>query len=40
MPFGMGGYPQAIVLKEKVFIGGGDASSDSEQQTVMVYVID
>ena len=37
MTFGMYGYPQVIVFKEKVYIGGGVASSDREMQTVMVY---
>ena len=37
MPFGMGGYPQAVVVKGKVYVGGGDASSDTERQTVIVY---
>jgi N-acetylneuraminic acid mutarotase len=35
-PFGMYGYPRVVVLKEKVYIGGGGASSDREG-TVMVY---
>ena len=37
MPFGMSGYPQVVVFKGKAYIGGGDASSDREMQTVMVY---
>ena len=35
MPFEMYGYLQVAVLKEKVYIGGGMASS--EEQTVIVY---
>ena len=37
MPFGMWCYPQVVVFKGKVYIGGGVASSDRERQTVMVY---
>ena len=37
LPFGMWGYPTVAVLKEKVYIGGGWASSDREEQTVIVY---
>ena len=37
MPFEMWGYPRVAVFKEKVYIGGGGASSDRERQTVMVY---
>ena len=37
MPFIKWGYPQMVVLKGKVFIGGGRASSDWEKQTVIVY---
>ena len=37
MPFGMWCYPQAVVFKGKVYIGGGEASSDREMQTVVVY---
>ena len=37
MPFGMWNYPQMVVFKGKVYIGGGDALSDREMQTVMVY---
>ena len=33
----MGGYPIVVVFKEKVYIGGGIASSDREKQTVVVY---
>ena len=37
MPFGMGGYPQAVVVKGKAYIGGGNAYSDEEGKTVIVY---
>ena len=37
MPFGMSHYPQVVVLKGRVYIGGGQASSNRERQTVMVY---
>ena len=37
MPFGMGSYPQVVVFKGKAYVGGGEASSDREMQTVMVY---
>ena len=37
MPFGMSGYPQVVVFKGKAYIGGGNASSDMERQTVVVY---
>ena len=37
MPFGMYGYPQVVVFKGKVYIGGGAVLSDREAQTVMVY---
>ena len=30
-------YPQVVVFKDKVYIGGGDALTDWEKQTVMVY---
>ena len=33
----MWGYPCVVVFKEKVYIGGGDASSVREGQTVVVY---
>ena len=33
----MRGYPRVVVFKEKVYIGGGTASSVREDQTVMVY---
>ena len=37
LPFGMNGYPRVVMFKEKVYIGGGEALSDREAQTVMVY---
>ena len=37
LPFEMWGYPRVVVFKEKVYIGGGIASSDREEQTVVVY---
>ena len=37
MPIGMWSYPRAVVFKEKVYIGGGWASSGRERQIVMVY---
>ena len=37
MPFGMWGYPRVVMVKEKVYIGGGVTSSDSNRLTVMVY---
>ena len=37
MPFKMWSYPRVVVFKGKVYIGGGNASSDREMQTVMVY---
>ena len=30
-------YPQAVVVKGKVYVGGGKASSNKAQLTVMVY---
>ena len=36
LPFEMSGYPTVVVFKEKVYIGGGYASSE-RGQTVMVY---
>ena len=33
----MWGYPQAVVFKEKLYIGGWNASSDERRQTVVVY---
>ena len=37
MPFETRNYPQVVVFKEKVHIGGAAASSDREKQTVIVY---
>ena len=38
LPFEMWIYPKVVVFNEKVYIGGGSASSvDREEQTVMVY---
>ena len=37
MPFETYGYPKVVVFKEKVYVGGGVASSDREAQTVMIY---
>ena len=37
MPFEVYDYPQVVVFKGKVYIGGGWASSDREMQTVIVY---
>ena len=37
MPFVMGYYPRVVVFKEKVYIGGGRAPSDRDEQTVVVY---
>ena len=36
-PFGVHDHPQAVVVKGKVYIGGGRAYTDIQQQTVMVY---
>ena len=36
LPFGAYGYPKVVIFMEKVYIGGGDASSN-KRQTVMVY---
>ncbi len=33
----MFGYPQVVIYKEKLYIGGGEASSDRERQIVVVY---
>ena len=33
----MWNYPKVVVFKEKVYFGGGGASSDRERQTVIVY---
>ena len=37
MPFAMGSYPTAVVVKGKVYIGGGWAPSDEHKQTMMEY---
>ena len=37
LPFGMYGYSNVVVFKEKVYIGGGYASSNRKEQTVTVY---
>ena len=37
MPFGISVYPQLAVLKEKVYIGGGNTPSDKERHEVIVY---
>ena len=37
MPFAVWYYPQAIVFKGKVYIGGGGSASNTQMQTVMVY---
>ena len=37
MPFTMESYPGAVVVKGKVYIGGGWASSDKHKRTVMEY---
>ena len=37
MPFGVFNYPQAVVFKGKVYIGGGDSDPITQRQTVMVY---
>ena len=37
IPLGMFGYPQVVMSNEKLHIGGGEASSDRERQTVVVY---
>ena len=37
LPFRISGHPRVVVFKGKVYIGGGLASSESEDQTVMVY---
>ena len=36
MPFSMGYYPQVVIVKGKVYTGGGWASLEREKQTVMV----
>ena len=35
-PFGVYGYPKAVVFKGKVFVGGGGSDSNVQMQTVMV----
>ena len=37
MPFGISVYPQVALLKKKVYMGGGNTSSDMERHTVLVY---
>ena len=37
MPWATWSYPQVVVFKGKVYIGGGVASSNRERQTVIVY---
>ena len=37
LPFGIWGCPTVVMFKEKVYIGGGNASSVRERQTVIVY---
>ena len=37
IPFAMWYYPQAVVVEEKVFMGGGRAPSKLERQNLMVY---
>ena len=37
LPFGMYGYSRVVMFKEKVYIGGGIASSDKELRTVIIY---
>ena len=37
MPFGISIYPQVAVLKEKVYIGGGNTLSNTERHMVLVY---
>ena len=37
LPFGMYGYSNVVVFMEKVYIGGGGASSNRKEQTVMIY---
>lgn len=39
MPFGMFYYPNVVVLKERVYIGGGTSISGREDQIVMMYNI-
>lgn len=37
MPFAMGSYPTAVVVKDKVYVGGGWAPFEKHKQTVMEY---
>ena len=37
MPFAMGSYPPAVVIKGKMYVGGGWAPSDEHKRTVMEY---
>ena len=37
MPFSMGDYPQVVIVRGKVHIGGGWALSGKDRRTVMVY---
>ena len=37
MPFEIWGYPQIAVIKERAYIGGGEATSDNAKCTVIVY---
>ena len=37
MSFGISTYPQVVVLKEKVYIGGGNSSPEGNAKTVIVY---
>ena len=37
MPFGMIGYPNVVMFKEKVYIGGGMTDSDRDELKVIVY---
>ena len=37
MPFGVSGYPNVVVLKGKVYIGGGITVSNLEQHIVVIY---
>ena len=37
LPFQVCGYPSVVIFKEKVYLGGGMASSENNKQTVIVY---
>ena len=37
MPFGISVYPPVAILKEKVYIGGGNTPTDKERHVVIVY---